>query len=165
MRLTGAALLILAGLLLGLSAADDMRRRALRRAGLTAMLERMSFELERFKTPLPALFDRLSAQMDGAAAVLCARMRDGLRQLPEGGAPAVWAGALEGLPETERAILLPLGQVLGRYGAGEQLLALEAARAAMAEAAAEARQALREKGRMYIGVSAAGAAALAVLLL
>ena len=165
MRLTGAALLTLAGLLAGVLAAERLRRRVLLRQQLGQMLEQMAFELGRFKTPLPVLFPALAEQLSGPAGELCRRAAQALADGDRPPMARIWAGAVEALPERERAILLPLGSVLGRYGAEEQLRALHRARAAMARAEAEARTALGRKGRVYVGVSTAGAAALAVLLL
>lgn len=164
MRLFGAALLAAAGLLLGLLAADELQRRVRRRESLGLLLERMAFELGRFKTPLPAVFAELT-QLDGEAGALCRRVSEGLERLGQQTMPAIWAQAVQPLPAVERAILTPLGSVLGRYGVEEQLRALSAARTDMARAAAQARKDRQEKGRIYVGASAAGAVALAVLLL
>ena len=165
MRLIGAALLTAAGLLLGLMGAESLRARVRRREALCRLLGEMAFELERFKTPLPALFASLARQSQGEAGLLCRRMALGLTQLGERTAAEIWAWAVSALPPVERTVLLPLGDVLGRYGAQEQLLALERVRTAMEREADGARRALEEKGRMYVSVAAAGAAALAVLLL
>lgn len=165
MRLTGAALLVLAGALLGLAAEREVRERARRRAALGLMLERMAFEVERFKTPLPALFCQLADELEGEAARVCRRAADGLARPDRGQMGDIWVAATAALPGPERTILGPLGGVLGRYGPDEQLRALDRARAAMAAAEGEAREQLRRSGRMYIGVPMAAAAALAVLLL
>ena len=165
MRLTGAALLTAAGLLAGLAKARALRMRADELDGLCRMLERMGFELGRFRTPLPKLFAALAAQMDGQSAALCARAAEGLERLGEQDMAGIWAGALSPLEEREQAALLPLGQVLGRYGTEELLLALDGCRADMERLRDAARIDSRDRGRVAIGVSAAGAAALAVLLL
>lgn len=164
-RAAGALLLTAAGLLAGLAAAGRMRQRVEEREALERMLERMEFELGQFSTPLPAMFERLADQLPGSAGGLCRRVCAGLPALGERSMADIWAAALESLPEAERQVLLPLGQVLGRYGAEEQRLALAVCREAMARAAEEARTTLRERGRMTVGVSAAGAGLLAVLLL
>ena len=149
MRLTGAAVLVLAGLL----------------AGLSRMLDMLEFELERFKTTLPALFGMLAGQLEGEAGALCRRTAESLTAPDRRPMADIWADATAPLPEAERAILAPLGHVLGRYGADEQRRALESARAAMERAESEAGLALQRNGRMYVGVPAAAAAVLAVLLL
>ncbi len=165
MKLLGAALLTAAGLLAGLAAAGELRARAVRRAELARMLERMEFELGRFATPMPVLFERLSGQLTGEAGRLCGHMGEALSDLDGRTLEELWTEAVRPLPRPEREALLPLGQVLGRYGAEEQLMALAACRARMLEAAEDARRDLRERGRMAVGIGAAGAAALAVLLL
>ena len=73
--------------------------------------------------------------------------------------------ALGELPDRERDILLPLGQVLGRYGAQEQMRALTLCRRDMERARDEARARVRERGSVYAGLSAAAGAICAVLLL
>lgn len=165
MRLMGAAILTAAGFLAGLAAADGLRRRQALRDELGRMLTLLGFELARFRTPLPAVFEKLSEQLAGQTAELCRRVRDGLDQLGSRELDEIWRDALAPLPAEERRILTPLGQVLGRYGAEEQLAAVDACRKEMERARDEAADALRERGRMYIGVGAAGAAALAVLLM
>ena len=165
MRLTGAALLVGAGALAGLAGADALRRRAALRAALCRMLEMMGYELERFRTPLPDMFQKLSVLLEGQAGELCHRMGSGLEQLGERELAEIWTDALAALPTAERGILLPLGAVLGRYGAEEQLRAVTAAQLEMEQARDRARLELQERGRMVVGVSAAGAALLAVLLL
>lgn len=165
MRLAGAALLTAAGLLAGLAAADSLRQRWARRAELARMLTLLGFELERFRTPLPAVFQALSGQLSGPAAELCRRVRTGLEELDERAMEDIWREAASFLPAEERRVLAPLGQVLGRYGAREQLAAVDACRIDMERARDRAAEALRDRGRMYIGVGAAGAAAVAVLLL
>ena len=165
MRLAGAALVTAAGFLAGLGVWNGLRERADLRRSLCRMLALMEFELERFRTPAPALFALLADRLEGEAGALCRRMCRGLETLGQRPLEEIWGEALGALPETERRILLPLGQVLGRYGAEEVLSALASCRVTMERAWDEARTALRERGRMAVGVSAAGAAALAVLLL
>ncbi len=165
MRVAGAAILTAAGLLAGLAAVDDLRRRRTLREGLARMLTLLGFELERFRTPLPALFGKLPEQLEGEAAAFCRRVRDGLAQLGSREMEDIWREAVAPLPAEERRILTPLGQVLGRYGAEEQLAAVDACRGEMERARDETAAALRERSRMYIGVGAAGAAVLAVLLM
>ena len=165
MRLTGAALLTGAGLLAGLLAARALGAKARRREELCRLLALLAYELGRFHTPMPALFAALSAQSEGAGKELCRRMENGLTFLGEKTFSQIWTEALVYLPERERDILKPLGQVLGRYGTEEQLRSADACLRAMEQARDEAAVAAREKSRLYIGLSAAGSAALSVLLL
>ncbi len=165
MRLTGAALLTAAGLLAGLMALQALRAQAVRRSELCRMLALMEFELARFHTPLPALFKTLAEQAEGAGAALGRRMETGLESLGEREFAGIWDDAVRPLPGRERAILLPLGHVLGRYGTEEQLRAVAVCLRDMEQARDEAGAAVRDKGRIYIGLSAASGAVAAVLLM
>ena len=165
MRLTGALLITAAGLLAGLRAAGGLRAAALRRDSLCKMLALLEFELGRFHTPLPEMFADLAARTDGAGASLCRRMTTGLTGLGEQALGEIWLYALEELPARERDILRPLGQVLGRYGAQEQLQALTLCRRDMEQARDEARTKARERSSIYAGLAASAGAVCAVLLL
>ena len=120
MRLAGAALLTAAGMLAGLLQEERLRDRAERRESLCRVLDMMEFELERFRTPLPALFEKLSEQMDGDAGAFCEKVAEGLRKRQERDMAGIWRSALQTLPASERKLLASLGGVLGRYGAEEQ---------------------------------------------
>lgn len=165
MRLMGAALLSLAGLLLGLGAVRELRADIRRREELCRMLEGMAFELERFHTPLPELFDILSRQTGGAAHILCRNIREGVSELGRVRFSEIWSQGLEALPTVEREILCPLGSVLGRYGTEQILPALENCRREMERAKAAAGTRAEENGRVYIGLCTAGGLMLAVVLL
>lgn len=165
MRLTGAALLTAAGLLAGMAAAGALRARAEEWAELCRMLTLMEFELERFCTPMPELFERLGEQTQGKTRSFCLKMREGLDSLGEREFSEIWAQQAQIFLPAERELLLPLGHVLGRYGAAEQTRAVAACRENAKCARNEAAEAVREKGRLWTGLAAAGGAALAVLLL
>lgn len=165
MRLMGAALLTVAGLLAGLSTAGELRRTALRRARLCRLLEGMGFELGRFQTPLPELFEILAGQTEGEARRLCLRVRERMPELGRTPFSVIWAETLAALPEGERRLLAPLGAVLGRYGTEELLTALETCRRDMVQAAGEANRRARENSRVYIGLCTAGGMMLGVVLL
>ncbi len=163
MNALGAVLLAASGLLAGLRAAGSVRRRERSAAALCRLLELMRFELSRFRTPLPALFVSLAERTEGCAGTLCARASmalavDGTRFR------AAWAFACEPLDAAEKAVLLPLGEVLGRYGAREQEAALDAALAEMERLRDERRARAGERRRLYIGLFTAGGLLAAVLL-
>ena len=77
----------------------------------------------------------------------------------------MWSDALALLPPPERETLAPLGAVLGRYGVQELLQAIAACRIELEQKRDETQRQMREKGRMYVGIGAAGAAVVAVLML
>ena len=69
------------------------------------------------------------------------------------------------LAEPERAVLRELGQVLGRYDAGDQLTALERAERALNACLARAEEDRRRLGRVYTALGVGSGAMLAILLL
>lgn len=165
MRLMGAVLLSLAGLLLGLGAVRELRADIRRREELCRMLEGMAFELERFHTPLPELFETLARQTGGAVNAFCHSICEGTSELGRVRFSELWSRGLETLPRREREILRPLGSVLGRYGTEQMLPAVESCRREMEQAKDAARARAEEKGRVYIGLCTAGGLMLAVMLL
>lgn len=165
MRLMGAALVCLAGLLLGLGAAGELRADIRRREDLCRMLEGMTFELERFRTPLPELFDTLSRQTGGAAHALCRSVAEAAAELGRVSFSEIWSRGLEMLPAAEGEILRPLGSVLGRYGTEQILPALETCRREMERARAAACVRAEKNSRVYIGLCTAGGLMLGVVLL
>jgi stage III sporulation protein AB len=72
---------------------------------------------------------------------------------------------METLETQEREILAPLGAVLGCYGVSEQLAAVALCSRQMEDALSQAQQALQERGRMYMSLSAVGGLMLAILLM
>ena len=163
MRLLGGALLAASGVLCGALSARELRRELAVLDGFLALLDRLSMELARFKTPLPELFSLLAGELDGPASELCRTAAAGLAA----GLPLspLWRRAAEPLPPELREILLPLGPVLGRYGAEEQAESVLAARERLKNLREEKRRGLRDRTRVRLGVCAAGGALLAVLLL
>lgn len=164
MGLMGVALLALAGLLGGFGAARGLENTVSRRAALCRMLAGMAWELERFQTPLPELFSALAARTDGVGQVICLTLSRAISRVGEEPFDVLWRQAVGFLPEAERQCVLPLGAVLGRYGAGQQVAALESCRREMEQALEEARRRSRELGRIYIGLCTAGGLMLGVLL-
>lgn len=163
MRLLGAALVAAAGLWCGLLAAGGLRRAEERCGGLCRLLELLRCELTRFCTPLPELFETAAAALDGAAGTAARSVAESLRRGER--FAAAWTAATAALPGPEGDILRPLGSVLGRYGAAEQAAALENARMRMEALRDERRRARREKGRLYVGLSAGAGLLLAVCLI
>lgn len=161
----GAFLVTAAGFFMGFSGCRELGNTVRRRGQLCWLLERLAGELESFCSPLPELFGALEGNFEDDCAGLCRRVREML-SCPEGESfGEIWAGALACLPRRERQILLPLGSVLGRYGAAEQLPAIFRCRREMERALQEARDRRRELGRVYIGLGTAGGLMLAVLLI
>ena len=163
MRLLGAALVAAAGVLCGLFSAGELRRELTEMDGFSSLLERLSMELTRFKTPLPELFFVLSEELSGPAGRFCRTVAVGLSA--DVALPVLWRSATEPLPGELRELLLPLGTVLGRYGAEEQAESAALVRERLDRRREEKERRLRDRTRVRVGVFAAGGALLAVLLL
>ena len=130
MRLIGAALITAAGAMAGLEWVRRTRERAELLEQLCRMLETMEFELDRFHTPMPALFERLRGQATGRTGRFCAAVSEGLAHLGQRDMAQIWDQALALLPRQAGEMLRPLGPVLGRYGAEEQVSAAAGCRRA-----------------------------------
>ena len=164
MRLLGCGLLAGAGLWSGILAARRVSEEAERCGAWCRMLELMSFELERFRTPLPELFASLSDRLVGAPGRLCAAVSAGLAA-ESSAFLFVWRRAVCELPAPEREILRPLGDVLGRFGAEEQTAALAAAGEQMCALWRKRQGDLRDRRKVCFGVFSAGGILLAVLFM
>ena len=164
MRLLGGGLVAGAGVWLGLLAARELHRSAALCRELCRMLELMEFELDRFRTPLPELFASLAGRLGGLPGELCAAAAAGLSEGKRSFAE-VWRAAAMCVPAAEREILLPLGDVLGTFGAEEQAAGIAAAASRMQALEAERQSNLRDRTRLCFGLFSTGGVLLAVLLM
>ncbi len=156
---------MLASLLGGAKAARRQKRRGESLAELAFGLGLLGFELESFQRPLPELCRRLAGQAPGAAGALYRCLCRAMDESPGAGFADCWQAALAELRAPERALLGPLGGVLGRYGAAEQRQALSLCRERLEELAAEARESYRRSARLYIGLGAALGAGISLMML
>ncbi len=167
-RLMGAVLVAAGGAILGFQAAAVLRRRgrAVRRMeeGL-ALLER---ELELNAPPLSRLLERGAAHSQGPARALFQGCTQGLDNLDREDFSSLWRRLVreraELTPEGQ-AILLPLGNTLGRYEGERQRETLSAARRRLGELAARLETDSRRQGRVYQVLGLSGGAFLVILLL
>lgn len=164
MRMLGAVLIVLAGVLMGIQRAAAFRRTVQDRTALCRMLEGLSYELGRFRTPLPEAFTTLCARSEGAAVSLCRAVSERLNG-EQAAFSAAWAEGVSLLPPREREVLAPLGDILGRYGTEEQLPALERCLREMEELLTEGRERLRERSGVCVGLWAAAGLMAAVVLI
>ena len=167
-RLVGAVLVAAGGACLGFQAAAGLRKRgrAVRQmeAGL-ALLER---ELELNAAPLPRLMALGAAQGEGPARELFQGCLQGMDSLDRECFSALWRRLVPecgGLSPEGQAVLLPLGDTLGRYGEDRQREALSAARRRLEELAGAQEADSRRQGRVYQVLGLSGGAFLVILLL
>ena len=167
-RLIGAALVAAGGAWLGYLAAKELRGqvRAVRQmAEGLALLER---ELELSAPPLIQLLERGAARSGGPARALFQGCLQGMDSLDRECFSALWRRLVpecRGLSSEGQAVLLPLGDTLGRYGEDRQREALSAARRRLEELAGRLEADSRRQGRVYQALGLSGGAFLVILLL
>ena len=167
-RLIGAALVAAGGAWLGCLAAKELRSqvRAVRQmAEGLALLER---ELELSAPPLVQLLERGAARSGGPARALFQGCLQGMDSLDRECFSALWRRLVPecgGLSPEGQAVLLPLGDTLGRYGEDRQREALSAARHRLEELSARLEADSRRQGRVYQALGLSGGAFLVILLL
>ena len=167
-RLIGAALVAAGGAWLGLRAADGLRRRAVALRQMEAGLALLEQELELSASPLPRLMAWGAGHSQGPAAELFRGCAQGLDRLDRESFSALWrrlTAEREELGVEGQAVLLPLGDTLGRCDARRQREALSAARRQLEELAARLEADSRRQGRVYQALGLSGGAFLVILLL
>mgnify|MGYP001060410463 CR=1 FL=1 len=165
-RLMGAVLIAAGCAVLGFRAAAGLQAqvRAVRQmAGGLALLEG---ELELSAPPLSQLMARGAARSQARALFQdCAR---GLTRLDREDFPSLWrrlTAERTELGAEGQAVLLPLGETLGRCGADRQLEALSSARRRLEALSARLEADSRRQGRVYQVLGLSGGAFLVILLL
>jgi len=164
----GAVLVAAGAAWMGFQAASGLRDRvrALREtADGLAVLER---ELELNGPPLPRLLERGAAQSQGPARELFQGCVQGMEDLAQESFSALWrrlTGELTELGREGQAVLVPLGDALGRCGTERQLEVLSAARRRLEELSAQLEEDSRRRGRVYQALGLSGGAFLVILLL
>ena len=158
MRLLAGALLIISGTTFcGAAAARRLSRRTRTLAALASALEMLSSEIEFRLSPLPVIMGRLARRYEALAPLFEPCARDITN---ESCFEANWSAALSTseLPLTgdERAMLLELGGVLGRYDADGQRNSLLQAKRRLSELLTAAREEQAAKTRLFgfMGVAA-----------
>lgn len=167
-HLLGAVLVAAGGALLGFQAAAGLRKRgrAVRQMeeGL-ALLER---ELELSAPPLSRLLERGAAHSQGPVRGLFQGCARGLDRLDREDFSSLWRRMVrertELTPEGQ-AVLLSLGDTLGRYDGERQREALAAVRRRLGELAGRLEADSRRQGRVYQVLGLSGGAFLVILLL
>jgi len=149
----GALLLTGGSTALGLGAANRLRARTNALHALCSALQTMDRELSFRLTPIPELFTLLAKTAEPPASDFFQCCAEGVT----GEAPrlitSLWEQAIDKtLPELnkeDRRILLPLGNVLGRYSAEDQRAAISEAVSDLERAACQSEEIHIRKGRIY----------------
>ncbi len=167
-RLLGAVLIAAGGGWMGLQAAGGLRRRVCALRQMADGLALLEQELELSAPPLPRLMARVAGRGRGPAEVLFRSCAQGLERLDRESFSDLWrrlVGELGELGAEGQAVLLPLGDTLGRCGVQRQREALSAARRRLEDLAARQEADCRRQGRVYQALGLSGGAFLVILLL
>ena len=167
-RLMGAALVAAGGAALGFQAAARLRKQVRALEEMSQGLALLERELELSAPPLSQLLERGGSRCQGPARALFQGCAQGLDRLDREDFSSLWRRMVrertELTPEGQ-AVLLPLGDTLGRYDGERQREALSAARRRLGELAARLEADCRRQGRVYQVLGLSGGAFLVILLL
>lgn len=169
-RLMGAFFLMIGAASLGFGAATQLRVRVSTLRALVEALEQMERELSFRLTPMPELMGRLAREAPEPANFLFAYCQEHLYQLGSKSFGELWREAVEKEPELllsdrERQILTALGEVLGRYDAGDQKAALNNTVQELGRCLLRAEEEHQRLGRVYATLGMGSGAILVILLL
>lgn len=168
-RLIGAFLLSVGGAGLGWTAGERLRARANLLTELHAGIEALRREIGFYQRSVPEALECAAASVHGTVSWLFLSCAE---QLYRGdGTPfaSAWdreiKSKLTALSREEKAILLQLGNTLGRFDAEIQCHALDQCAARLEETRRSAREAWQRQKRLYLALGGGMGAALALLLL
>jgi stage III sporulation protein AB len=165
----GALLLTGGSTALGLGAANRLRSRTKALRALSSALQMLDRDLSFRLTPMPELFQTLANTAEAPASNLFQVCVDGINQQSPHQMTKLWESAVNDstpvLTADDRRILLPLGNVLGRYGAEDQRAAIMEATRDLDRAALQAEEIHLRKGRIYSIMGLVTGTFLVILLL
>ena len=168
MRMLGAVLVAAGCVWIGEKKARRLTARVQMLSSLSLSLEQMERELQLRLLPLPVLMEELSVRGDPLVRDLFRHARKALENLQETTFDQAWPVLIRDIPsleESDRRLLLPLGQILGRYDGSGQAASLSLVRRELERQQEQARAESIRLGRVYRAVGAAGGGFLIILLL
>ncbi len=149
MKLLGAALLVLSGLLWGLGRSAELRRRVELLTDLLRLIRQLAAEIAYSARPLPELLQRSPSRFCQKAAERPSFGADPRTALEEAGEALL-------RDPGDRALFRDFAAGLGASGAQGQLEHLELCQALAQARLEEARAACREKQRLYVALGLFG---------
>ena len=169
MKTAGLLLIVVTGLLLGLTAAGGLRRRVTVLGQLSRFMTRLADQIRYTAAPVEELLE--AAESSGEFGELpllgriCSRIRNGERVLDAWEAAVEEDGRLSGLTRADRELLHGFGSQLGKTDVEGQIANCRQYGELLDQRLSEAREASAAKGRLYMTLGFAGGMALALLLL
>lgn len=167
-RLMGAVLVAAGAAWLGFGAAAGIGERVRALSDMAGGLAVVEQELELSGAPLPLLVGQAASRSRGCARELFSDCGSELKELEREDFPTLWGRLVlkhRELGEEGQRLLLPLGDVLGRCGCGEQKQRVACVRQRLEELAAREMERQRREGRVYRALGLSGGAFLVILLL
>ena len=170
LRLTGAALVVLACTLCGLLQRSRLRQRERALAAVCVTLAQLRAEIVERRAPIREIAQTLRENAPVPCRAWFSALSDALDANADAGFAAKWRHVLETRAELplrgeELEALCLLGLSLGRYDAEEQGAAIDRCLREMEHAHTHAREEAQTKGRLCMGLAPALGALLAVVLL
>lgn len=164
LRLLGAALLILVGLVCGWRGCETGRNRERLLEELNAALGAIADELRMLSRPMGEIFSDLSCRVSYPLQAFFTHLAKDLGQRP---LAQRWQEGLDLLPLDEKArqSISQLGTVLGRYDAQSQAAAIALVRTRLEELLGEQRSENARRCRLLPGLGVCLGAMLAVILM
>lgn len=167
-RMLGAVLVAAGCVWMGDKKARRLSARVRMLTGLSLALEQLERELQLRLLPLPVLMEELSMRADPLVRDLFRHARKALESLQENSFAQAWfdlTGEIPDLNESDRRLLLPVGQILGRYDGPGQANSLALVRRELERQREQASAESIRLGRVYRTVGAAGGGFFIILLL
>ena len=168
-RLLGAAMLTAGCGCLGLSAVNRLDGRVRDLRELSAGLEVLQRELGWRLAPLPEALEAAAAVTHGRTAEFFTFCAQGSKRLAGIPFRTLWGRGLEQSPlrlsREDRALLEPLGSILGRYDGDSQRQAVENVMAGLEHLSIQAEDDRRRLGRVYSVLGVTGGLFLALMLI
>lgn len=163
MKLVGAALLVSAGLLAGISKSMEQRRKICVMDDMVRALGIISAEISFRAMPLPEIFSGLAE----GGPKLTRDFFEILRQHDGVDPGKLWSEAVAALFGNGEAVdmIEALAHILGRFDADDQIREIEKARAALAAAADAERNKTAQKLKNYPALGFCAGAVVAILLI
>ena len=169
LRLVGAGMLLAASAALGLSAAGELTARVRDLEQLILAIKSMEWELHSKRSLLPEVLRRTMSCMTGNVKefyLLCISRLERKEGVPFS---QIWEQAAEAAPlhlnDTDRALLLEVGRILGRSDADSQCIALKETRERLTRALEDAREEKNRMGRVYGMLGITAGSFLAIILI
>ena len=169
MKITGAVLILIACISAGLGYCKLRKMKISCLFELCRALSILKGELATSLLPLPRLFRSVSEKSKGDCAVFFSLLSSSLEEISEEDFNSLWektaSSIFKALSEDELKAFSSLGCVLGKFQIDQQLSALENVIAVLQSSLSSEKSAFSAQQRLSLGLSAAGAMLILLVLM